>query len=60
MKMKMLTRYIITDDINLVKHMPICAQIVSGRFGEEKAVAVAKVIDQVMVRGESSRPLERL
>ena len=40
--------------------MPICAQIVSGRFGEEKAVAVAKVIDQVMVRGESSRPLERL
>ncbi|PLN82898.1 amidase signature enzyme [Aspergillus taichungensis] len=47
-------------DINLVKHMPVCAQIVSGRFGEEKAVAVAKVIDQVMVRGESGRPLERL
>ncbi|EAL85287.1 acetamidase, putative [Aspergillus fumigatus A1163] len=32
-------------DIDLVKNMPICIQIVGGRFGEEKAVAVAKVVD---------------
>lgn len=51
----------IIDDINLVKHMPVCAQIVSGRFGEEKAVAVAKVIDQVLgVSKGGHRPLERL
>lgn len=28
--------------------MPICLQIVGGRFGEEKAVAVAKVLDEVI------------
>lgn len=32
-------------DIDLVKNMPICIQIVGGRFGEEKAVDVAKVVD---------------
>lgn len=36
------------DDIDLVKDMPICLQIVGGRFGEEKAVAVAKVVDSLM------------
>lgn len=36
------------DDIELVKGMPICLQIVGGRFGEEKAVAVAKAIDEVV------------
>lgn len=35
----------VIDDIDLVKNMPICIQIVGGRFGEEKAVAVAKVVD---------------
>ncbi|RJE23255.1 Amidase [Aspergillus sclerotialis] len=35
-------------DISLVKNMPICLQIVGGRFGEEKAVAVAKVLDEVI------------
>ncbi|ODM19747.1 hypothetical protein SI65_04733 [Aspergillus cristatus] len=35
-------------DIELVKDMPVCLQIVGGRFGEEKAVSVAKVVDQLM------------
>ncbi|KKK24218.1 acetamidase [Aspergillus rambellii] len=32
-------------DIELVKDMPVTVQIVGGRFGEEKAVAVGKVVD---------------
>lgn len=36
------------DDIELVKDMPICLQVVGGRFGEEKAVSVAKVVDRLM------------
>lgn len=36
------------DDIELVHGMPICVQIVGGRFGEEKAIAVAKVVDELM------------
>lgn len=40
------------DDVDLVKDMPICLQIVGGRFGEEKAVAVAKVVDEVMKGGQ--------
>ncbi|KAF4213038.1 hypothetical protein CNMCM8980_000170 [Aspergillus fumigatiaffinis] len=35
-------------DIDLVKNMPICIQIVGGRFGEEKAVAVAKLLDELI------------
>ncbi|KAJ5781165.1 hypothetical protein N7457_006325 [Penicillium paradoxum] len=35
-------------DADLVHGMPICVQIVGGRFGEEKAVAVGKVIDELM------------
>lgn len=31
-------------DVELVKGMPVGLQVVGGRFGEEKAVAVAKVI----------------
>lgn len=38
----------LVDDIELVKGMPICLQIVGGRFGEEKAVAVAKAVDGVV------------
>ncbi|EFW19048.1 hypothetical protein D8B26_007234 [Coccidioides posadasii str. Silveira] len=34
-------------DLDLVKGMPICVQIITGRFGEEKAVAVAKVMDSL-------------
>lgn len=36
------------DDIDLVHGMPICVQIVRGRFGEERAVAVGKVVDELM------------
>ena len=36
------------DDVDLVKDMPITVQIVGGRFGEEKAVAVAKVLKEVL------------
>jgi hypothetical protein len=36
------------DDIDLVDGMPICVQIVGERFGEEKAMAVAKVVDRLM------------
>ena len=36
------------DDIDLVHGMPVCVQIVGGRFGEEKAVAVGKVVDELM------------
>jgi amidase len=34
-------------DIELVSGMPVGVQIVGGRFGEEKAVAVAKVIESL-------------
>lgn len=36
------------DDIELVHGMPIGLQIIGGRFGEEKAVAAAKVVDELM------------
>ncbi|KAJ5367489.1 hypothetical protein N7541_001430 [Penicillium brevicompactum] len=35
-------------DIDLVHGMPVCVQIVGGRFGEEKTVAVGKVVDELM------------
>jgi amidase len=38
------------DDVNLVKGMPVGLQIVGGRFGEEKAVAAAKVIEGIAKR----------
>ena len=36
------------DDIDLVDGMPVGVQVVGGRFGEEKCVAVAKAIEQAM------------
>lgn len=33
-----------TDDIDLVNGMPVGLQLVTGRFGEERAVSIAKVI----------------
>jgi hypothetical protein len=36
------------DDINLVEGMPVGIQVVGGRFGEEKCVAVAKAIEQAI------------
>lgn len=38
------------DDIDLVEGMPVGIQVVGGRFGEEKCVAVAKAIEQAMQR----------
>ncbi|KAJ6146304.1 hypothetical protein N7497_008286 [Penicillium chrysogenum] len=35
-------------DVNLVEGMPVGIQVVGGRFGEEKCVAVAKAIEQAM------------
>lgn len=34
-------------DPNLVEGMPVGVQIVGGRFGEEKCIAVAKVVEEV-------------
>ncbi|WEW61500.1 amidase [Emydomyces testavorans] len=34
-------------DLELVKGMPICVQIITGRFGEERGIAVAKVMEQL-------------
>ena len=36
------------DDIDLVQGMPVGVQVVGGRFGEEKCVAVAKAIEEAM------------
>ncbi|KAL4744197.1 amidase signature domain-containing protein [Aspergillus similis] len=37
-------------DIDLVKGMPVTVQIVGGRFGEERAVSVGKVVDRLFGR----------
>ena len=34
-------------DVDLVRGMPVGVQVIGGRFGEEKAVAVAKLVDQI-------------
>ena len=39
---------VLLDDVDLVHGMPVCVQIVGGRFGEERAVAVGKVVDELM------------
>jgi amidase len=38
----------VTDDVELVDGMPVGVQVVGGRFGEERCVAVAKAIEQAM------------
>ncbi|KAJ5929959.1 hypothetical protein N7466_005452 [Penicillium verhagenii] len=43
-------------DIDLVDGMPVGVQVVGGRFGEEKCVAVAKAIEQAMKRKDSAPP----
>lgn len=35
------------DDVELVKGMLVGLQVVTGRFGEEKAVAIAKVLESL-------------
>ena len=37
-----------TDDVNLVKGMPVPLQVVGGRFGEENIIGVGKVIDSLL------------
>jgi amidase len=44
-------RYMLTiliDDPDLIRGMPINVQIVTGKFGEEKAVAVAKAVEEAL------------
>ncbi|KAJ5768482.1 hypothetical protein N7533_001065 [Penicillium manginii] len=43
-------------DLNLVEGMPVGVQVVGGRFGEEKCVAVAKAIEQAMKWKDTARP----
>ncbi|KAJ6114627.1 hypothetical protein N7486_000405 [Penicillium sp. IBT 16267x] len=43
-------------DLNLVDGMPVGVQVVGGRFGEEKCVAVAKAIEQAMRWKDLARP----
>ncbi|KAL3478998.1 putative acetamidase [Aspergillus californicus] len=38
-------------DIDLVKEMPVAIQIVGGKFGEERAVSVGKVVDEIFQFG---------
>jgi amidase len=47
---------IYADDFNLVEGMPVGVQVVGGRFGEEKCVAVAKAIEQAMKWKDTARP----
>lgn len=47
---------IFADDVDLVDGMPVGVQVVGGRFGEEKCVAVAKAIEQAMRRKDEARP----
>jgi amidase len=37
-----------SDDPNLIAGMPITVQIVGGKHGEEKAVAVAKALREAL------------
>lgn len=46
---------LIIDDIDLVDGMPVGVQVVGGRFGEEKCVAVAKAIEQAMSWKDDAR-----
>ena len=39
---------ILVDDPDLIRGMPVNVQIVTGKFGEEKAVAVAKAIEEAL------------
>lgn len=43
------------DDVDLVEGMPVGLQVVGGRFGEEKCVAVAKAIEHAMKRRNVTR-----
>lgn len=36
------------DDIKLVSGMPVGIQVVGGKWGEERAIAVAEVIEKLL------------
>lgn len=40
--------FLAPDDPELVMGMPVGIQIVGGRFGEEKAIAVAKIVEDLL------------
>lgn len=40
----------VRDDYDLIRGMPVGAQIVGGRFGEETCVAVAKVVADALAK----------
>ncbi|KAJ5114992.1 Amidase [Penicillium alfredii] len=42
-------------DVDLVEGMPVGLQVVGGRFGEEKCIAVAKAIEHAMKRRNVTR-----
>lgn len=35
------------DNVNLVKGMPVSLQVVTERYGEEKAISIGKVIESL-------------
>lgn len=37
------------DDFDLIRGMPVGVQIIGGRYGEEKCIAVAKVLKDVLL-----------
>ena len=39
---------ILIDNPDLIRGMPVNVQIVTGKFGEEKAVAVAKAVEEAL------------
>jgi amidase len=39
-------------DVELVNGMPVGIQIVAGRFGEEKAIAVAKILQELQMKAK--------
>ena len=39
------------DDPELVEGMPVGIQIVAGKYGDEKCIAVAKVIEECLQKG---------
>lgn len=40
----------LADDLELVHGMPVGLQIITGRFGEEKAVGIAKLIETLRLQ----------
>jgi amidase len=40
-------------DIDLVQDIPVGVQIMAGKYGDEKCVAIAKVIEEIMGQGKA-------